>query len=74
MGVVLGEEEYMAKDGTVKTRLYVSEVRSGKAIRDNDFKIPDLKKLPASASATSYATPAAADYSVLTDDDAELPF
>lgn len=74
MGVVLGEEEYLAKDGSKKTRLYVAEVRSGKAIRDNDFKIPDLKNLPASASATSYATPAAADYSVLTDDDAELPF
>lgn len=69
MGVVLGEEEYVAKDGSVKTRLYVAEVRSGKAIRDGDYKIPALKKLSANTSA-----PAANDYAVLTDDDAELPF
>lgn len=73
MGVVLGEEEYRANDGSVKTRLYVHEVRSGKAIRDGNFKIPDLKKLAANAYAPSYNAPAS-DYSVLTDDDAELPF
>lgn len=32
MGVVLGEEEYRANDGSVKTRLYVHEVRSGKTL------------------------------------------
>lgn len=74
MGVVLGEEEYLAKDGSVKTRLYVSEVRSGKAIREGDFKIPALKKLPENTSAPAYAAPAANDYSALMDDDAELPF
>lgn len=74
VGVVLGEEEYLAKDGSVKTRLYVSDARSGKAIRDGDYKIPELKKLPANSASVSYATPAASNYSVLTDDDAELPF
>lgn len=72
VGVVLAEEEYRAKDGAIKTRLYVSEARSGKAIREGNFTIPDLKKLPANA-----AVPAAApsnNYAVLTDDDAELPF
>lgn len=75
MGVVLGEEEYLDKEGKVKTRLYVDQVRSGKAIRDGDYKIPDLKKLPAgsSAPAATYSAPAN-DYAVLTDDDAELPF
>lgn len=73
MGVVLGEEEYLAKDGSVKTRLYVHEVRSGKAIRDGNFKIPELKKLTVNAAAPSYSTPAS-DYPVLSDDDAELPF
>lgn len=75
VGVVLGEEEYLDKEGNLKTRLYVDQVRSGKAIRDNDYKIPDLKKLPvgSSASASIYAA-TANNYSVLTDDDAELPF
>lgn len=75
MGVVLGEEEYLDKEGNLKTRLYVDQVRSGKAIRDGDYKVPDLKKLPAgsAAPATAYAS-AANNYAVLTDDDAELPF
>lgn len=74
VGVVLGEEEYLSKSGEKKTRLYVAEKRSGKAIRKGDFKIPEPKRLPANAAAPSYTTPAANDYSVLTDDDAELPF
>ena len=71
VGVVLGEEEYLAKDGSVKTRLYVSEVRSGKAIRDGDFKIPDLKKLATTAPGGNAP---AQNFAVLDDDDAELPF
>ena len=80
VGVVLGEEEYLSKDGSVKTRLYVAETRSGKAIRDNDFKIPELKKLeqhqPAAQSYGGYAAPAApaSDFAMLSDDDAQLPF
>lgn len=69
VGVVIGEEEYLSRKNEVKTRLYVAEKRSGKAIRDGDFKIPDLKKLAPSTSATP-----ANNFSVLTDDDAELPF
>lgn len=45
IGVVLGEEEYEKNDGTVGTRLYVKQVRTVQAIRDGDFKVPDLKKL-----------------------------
>ena len=77
VGVVLGEEEYRAKDGTVKTRLYVAEKRSGKAIRDGDFQVPPLKKLtPAAASAPNYGSNSAhaSNYAMLEDDDAELPF
>lgn len=47
MGVVLGEEEYINGMDKRKTRLYVYQVRSVKAIRDGDFKTPDLKKLSA---------------------------
>lgn len=57
-GVVLGEEEYQGKDGTVKKRLYVAQVRSTKAIRDGDFTVPELKKLPASKNTNSYHGPA----------------
>ena len=75
VGVVLGEEEYLDKEGKLKTRLYVDQVRSGKAIRDGDFKIPELKKLAptAAAPAPAYNAPAT-NYPVLDDDDAELPF
>lgn len=74
VGVVLGEEEYLAKDGSVKTRLYVHEVRSGKAIREGDFKIPALKKLDANKTAgQSYNAPAG-NFVLIDDDDADLPF
>lgn len=74
VGVVLGEEEYLTKKNEVKTRCYVAEKRSGKAIREGEFKIPALKKLdPSKLAQSSYSAPAA-DYSVLDDDDAELPF
>lgn len=53
-GVVLGEEEYQANDGTVKKRLYVAQTRSTKAIRDGDFKVPELKKLSASKNTNGY--------------------
>lgn len=75
MGVVLGEEEYVANDGTVKTRLYVAEKRSGKAIRDGDFKIPELKKLkPTQSAAPVPAANPAGNYAMLEDDDENLPF
>lgn len=73
VGVVLGEEEYFSsKHNKVKTRLYVAEKRSGKAIRDCDFKIPALKKLDSGKAAPTGTS--AADYPVLDDDDADLPF
>lgn len=74
VGVVLGEEEYMSNAGQVKTRLYVAEKRSGKAIREGDFKVPELKKLSNTTAATpTYAAPAQ-NFAPITDDDAELPF
>lgn len=45
LGVVLGEEEYIKNDGTVGTRMYVAQVRSGQAIRAGDFKVPELKRV-----------------------------
>ena len=53
IGLVLGEEEYKKNDGSVGVRTYVDSIRSGEAIRQGDYKIPELKKLdqsnPASA-------------------------
>lgn len=77
MGVVLGEEEYRSNDGKIKTRLYVAQVRSGKAIRDGDFKVPELKKLeskPAAAPAYGGYSAPTSDFAMLDDDDADLPF
>lgn len=88
LGIVLGEEEYYSRDGELKTRLYVAQVRSVKAIRDGDFKVPALKKYkgdpPAPAPASQYAQPYAAqpqpynapplnEFAEL-EDDGELPF
>lgn len=49
IGVVIGEEEYQKNDGTVGKRMYVAQVRSGQAIRNGEFKVPELKKLAPSA-------------------------
>lgn len=75
VGVVLGEEEYLTKKNEVKTRLYVAEKRSGKAIREGDYKIPELKKLDPTkfAASGSYSAPAQ-NFKVMEDDDADLPF
>lgn len=44
IGIILGEEEYRANDGNIKKRLTVVNTRSVQAIREGDYKIPDLKK------------------------------
>lgn len=45
VGVVLGEEEYFKKDGTVGVKLVVKEIKTIEQIKNNDFKIPAIKKL-----------------------------
>lgn len=45
VGIVLGEEEYVGNDGSTKTRLYIDRFRNTKAILENDYKVPELKKL-----------------------------
>lgn len=44
LGVVLGEEEYIGNDGTLKTRLYVAQTRSVDEIKKGNFVIPKLKE------------------------------
>lgn len=74
VGVVLGEEEYLTSDGKVKTRLYVAEKKAGKAIRDGDFTVPELKKLAAASSVSSTMGQPSANYDLLEGDDADCPF
>lgn len=46
VGLVLGEEEYLGNDGTVKTRFGFPRLKSVQDIRAGKFKVPPLKKLP----------------------------
>lgn len=66
MGVVLGEEEYQANDGTIKTKLVVSKFTSIDKIREGDFEIPPKKLLNSSAIPAAYTAPIA--------DNEDLPF
>ena len=81
IGIILGEEEYRAKDGSVKTRLSVVNTRSVQSIREGDFKVPELRKLKAPASsgfsdgfASEPSTFSPAGFTDLSADDGELPF
>ena len=47
VGVVIGEEQYLNQKGQVRTRTYVSAVRSVDTIKKGDFTVPELKKLDA---------------------------
>ena len=75
-GVVLGEEEYWKNNGDIGKKLYVAQVRSYKAIRNGDFKIPELKKLDGQAPrAAQPARPVPVGFSDIgDDDDGEIPF
>lgn len=74
VGVILGEEEYI-KNGEVKTRLYVAEKRSVKAIRDGDYQVPELKRLSGSSRNEPHPAFASKDMEFSTiEDDEELPF
>lgn len=68
IGIVIGEEEYEKNDGTVGTRLYVKDVKTVSDIKANNFKVPELKKLLASTTASMPSFP------IPTISDDELPF
>ena len=67
LGVILQEEEYEKQDGSVGVRLIVKDIKTVKQIMDGDFKVPTTKKLERTAEPVS-------DFTVLNDDDAQLPF
>lgn len=70
-GVVLGEEEYRKSNGDLSTRLYVAQVRSAKAIRDGDFKVPAYKRLEAEAPAMP---PEPSGFTPVQEDGGDVPF
>lgn len=45
VGMVIGEEEYIANDGSVKTRYTFPRLKSVQDIRDGKFRVPALKTL-----------------------------
>ena len=71
IGLVLGEEEYQKRDGTIGVRLAVTDFVSVNDIRKGNFTVPKLKKL---AGSTGAATAPAADFEEITDDEDDLPF
>ena len=71
VGLVLGEEEYENSNGEIKTRLYVSQVKTVEEIKNGDFKVPELKKIKKSTPAPSVSAP---DFTVFDNSDDDLPF
>lgn len=53
LGLVIAEEEYLARDGSVKVRNYVASIHESSKILNGDFKVPALKKLPQSEAPAS---------------------
>lgn len=49
IGVVIGKEEYISNSGDVKEKNVVSRFIEVEKVRSGKFKVPALKKLPASA-------------------------
>lgn len=45
VGLVLGEEEYKNSSGEIKTKLFVSQVKTVEEIKKGNFKVPAPKKL-----------------------------
>jgi hypothetical protein len=47
------EEEYTKKDGSIGMRLKVKDIKTVEQIRKGDFKIPPIKKVEQSTSASA---------------------
>lgn len=69
VGVVLGEEEYQKKDGSIGTKLVVKDIKTLEQILNGEFKVPAIKKLDSSQIQTK-TEPSF----VPIDNDEELPF
>lgn len=54
-GAVIGEEEYINKDGKIKVRQYIADTLPAADVRAGKFEVPALKKLKGNSSAPSPA-------------------
>lgn len=45
IGLILGEEEYENGNGEIKIKLVVKQIKTVDEIRNNDFKVPAIKRL-----------------------------
>lgn len=76
VGLVLGEEGYVANDGSSKNRLYVKETRSIDVIKNKQFEVPEYKPCPGGRQVGS--TPSSVDsngfMNIPDGIDEELPF
>lgn len=73
VGMVLGEEEYIGNDGSVKTKLYVAREIDVADIKAGKFKIPAIKKLP-TVDDPAPAVDADGFMNIPKDSDGETPF
>lgn len=70
-GAVFAEEEFVSRDGEVKTAVKCVQIRSVAAIRNGDFKVPEKKILSPTALPSSTAVDA---YGFTETTMAECPF
>lgn len=71
---VVGEEEYLDKEGNVKVGTKIVEFRSLEAFQQGKIKVPELKKLPVDAVQTAPIVSMNAAAASIDVSDDELPF
>lgn len=72
VGLVIAEEEYINKNGETKVRNYVAFIHDTQKIMNNDFKVPELKKIKNDSAPSATADPAPAPFEAVPD--AAVPF
>ena len=60
-GAIFGEEEYEKLDGSIGISCKVKFIRTTKCIQENNFKVPELKKLPVKGDSFEFSGAASAD-------------
>jgi len=71
IGLIFGEEEFLDSEGKIRTVTKPRAARSVQTIREGNYEVPDIRRLPGSQSGAA-ASPTAGFTRV--DDDDELPF
>lgn len=69
-GAIFGEEEYERLDGSIGTTTKVKFIRTVQAIKEGNFKVPELKKLPQKGEAFEDFV----NSTIASDSDDDLPF